>query len=128
MQRKINYKGGRCGLSRDELREAAVFFLAAEQLLTCCCDQRLAPLLVSGPSCLGLADLANCCGDAVKAANSSAPFLITTDVPEEVLSENNKPKHTILPQRGLEAPPTTRPPQPPTSGPFHSVSDRRIQR
>lgn len=70
MQRKINYKGDRSPLSRDELQEEPVFTRAAEDMLTCCLDQCFAPLFVSGPSCFGLADLANCCGDKVKAANS----------------------------------------------------------
>lgn len=78
MQRKINYKGDRSPLSRDEIQEEPVFPRAAEDMLTCCLDQCFAPLFVSGPSCFGLADLANCCGDKVKAANSLTGQLSST--------------------------------------------------
>lgn len=75
-------------------------------MLTCCLGQRFAPLFVSGPSCFGLADLANCCGDKVKAANQpegSAQFhsVTTAGVPEEVLGENSNPEQSF-PQRGLK--------------------------
>lgn len=78
MQRKINYKSDRSPLSRNKLREESVAILAAEEMLTCCLDQCFAPLFVFGPSCFGLADLANCCGDKVKAANSLTAQLSST--------------------------------------------------
>lgn len=91
MQRKINYKGDR-SLSRDERGEESTSVLAAGPELTCCLHQRFAPFFVSGPSCFGLADLANCCGDEVKAANSLMGQLrsITADVPEEVPGKNQQ--------------------------------------
>lgn len=70
-------------VSRDELRNGVC---CLRRTISPGLRQRFAPLFGSGPSCLGLADLANCCGAEVKAEKdlrgglgSSSSTCIATD-------------------------------------------------